>query len=119
MLGPLSRGIKWMSHAGRVLHVIGLNLLQYLGAVCLGLMFGIWVLTLHLPRVLGIYGIPGAPQNPNEWSSLFIATAFWGGLWALASNQKGSREDIRETTQALLAIDDQKSLPPVGTGTSS
>ena len=65
---------------------IGLNRLQYWGAACLGLMYGIWVFTLHLPRVLGLYGIPGAPHNPNEWSSLFIAVALWGGPWALASN---------------------------------
>jgi hypothetical protein len=50
-------------------------------------MFGIWVVTLHLPRVLGLYAIPGAPTDPNEWSSLFIATALWGGLWALARVQ--------------------------------
>jgi uncharacterized membrane protein len=63
---------------------IALNLLLRWGAACLGLMFGIWVVTLHLPRVLGLYGIPGAPHNPNEYSSLFIAVALWGGLWALA-----------------------------------
>ena len=62
---------------------IGLNVLRRWGAAGLGLMFGIWVVTLHLPRVLGLYGIPGAPRNPNEWSSLLIATALWGGLWAL------------------------------------
>jgi hypothetical protein len=44
------------------------------------------VATLHLPRVLGLYGIPGAPHDPDEWSSLFIAVALWGGLWALARN---------------------------------
>jgi uncharacterized membrane protein len=65
---------------------IGLNMLQRWGAAGLGLMFAIWVFTLHLPRVLGLYGIPGAPHNPNEWSSLFIAIAMWGGLWALADN---------------------------------
>lgn len=54
------------------------------GAALLGLMFAIWVVTLHLPRVLGLYGIPGAPANPNEWSSLLIALGLWGGLWALA-----------------------------------
>jgi uncharacterized membrane protein len=63
---------------------IGLDLLQRLGAAGLGLMFGIWVVTLHLPRVLGLYAIPGAPHNPEEWSSLLIAIALWGGLWALA-----------------------------------
>jgi len=63
---------------------IGFNVLQRWGAAGIGLMFGIWVVTLHLPRVLGLYGIPGAPRNPNEWSSLFIAVALWGGFWALA-----------------------------------
>jgi hypothetical protein len=62
---------------------IGLNFLQPWGAAGIGLMFAIWVFTLHLPRVLGLYGIPGAPQNPNEWSSLFIAVALWGGSWAV------------------------------------
>ena len=63
---------------------IGLNSLQRWGAACIGLMFGIWVVTLHLPRVLGLYAVPGAPRDPNEWSSLFIAIALWGGSWALA-----------------------------------
>jgi uncharacterized membrane protein len=67
---------------------IALNLLLRWGAFGLGLMFGIWVLTLHMPRVLGLYGIPGAPHNPNEWSSLFIAVALWGGLWAIARSER-------------------------------
>jgi len=62
---------------------IGLNFLQRWGAAGVGLMFGIWVVTLHLPRVLGLYAIPGALRDPDEWSSLFIAMALWGGLWAL------------------------------------
>lgn len=66
---------------------IGLNFLQRWGATGIGLMFAIWVFTLHLPRVLGLYGIPGAPRNPNEWSSLFIAVALWGGSWALARGE--------------------------------
>jgi uncharacterized membrane protein len=66
---------------------IGLNFWQRSGAAGVGLMFGIWVVTLHVPRVLGLYAIPGAPTDPNEWSSLFIATALWGGLWALARVQ--------------------------------
>ena len=63
---------------------IALNLLSRWATALLGLMFGIWVVTLHLPRVLGFYGIPGAPRSPDEWSSLFIAVALWGGLWALS-----------------------------------
>jgi hypothetical protein len=66
---------------------IAFDVLLRWGAASLGLMFGIWVITLHLPRVLGLYGVPGAPHNPNEWSSLFIAVALWGGLWALARRQ--------------------------------
>jgi uncharacterized membrane protein len=66
---------------------IGLNFLQRWGAAGTGLMFGIWVVTLHLPRVLGLYGIPGAPRNPNEWSSLLIALGLWGGLWAIVGDQ--------------------------------
>jgi uncharacterized membrane protein len=63
---------------------IALNVLPRWGAACLGLMFAIWVFTLHLPRVLfGLYGGKG-PHNPDEWSSLFIAIALWGGSWALA-----------------------------------
>ena len=63
---------------------IAVNFLQRWAAFGNGLMFGIWVVTLHLPRVLGIYGIPGAPHNPNEWSSMLIALGMWGGLWAIA-----------------------------------
>jgi uncharacterized membrane protein len=70
---------------------IGLNTLQRWSMACLGLVFGIWVVTLHLPRVLGLYAIPGAPHNPNEWSSLFIAVAMWGGSWALAVDSASPR----------------------------
>ncbi len=80
--------VFWVAFFGMALIAagisIGLNVLSRWGSALLGLMFGIWVVTLHLPRVLGLYGIPNAPHNPNEWSSLFIATALWGGLWALS-----------------------------------
>src|ERR1700719_4731898 len=62
---------------------IGLNLMHRWGAAATGLMFGIWVVTLHLPRVLVLYAIPGAPHSANEWSSLLIALGLWGGLWAI------------------------------------
>ena len=54
------------------------------GAACIGLMFAIWVFTLHIPLALGLYVIPGRSNVPSHWSSLFIATALWGGTWALA-----------------------------------
>jgi hypothetical protein len=65
---------------------IGLDLLLRWGSAGVGLMFAIWVFTLHGPRVLGLYGIPGAPRSAAEWSSLFIAVSLGGGLWALTRN---------------------------------
>jgi len=55
------------------------------GWIAIGTMFAVWVITLHLPRVLGLYGIPGAPRSPDEWSSLFIAVGLWGGPWDVAN----------------------------------
>jgi hypothetical protein len=63
---------------------IALNFLARWSYAGIALMFGIWVVTLHIPRVLGLYGIPGAPRDPSEWSSLFIAISLWGGPWSLA-----------------------------------
>jgi uncharacterized membrane protein len=85
----------WVELFGAVFIVSGLSVaIDYLrrpGLAGLGLMFAIWVLTLHLPRVLGLYGVPGAPRDPNEWSSFFIAVALWGGPWALACATTKSR----------------------------
>ena len=82
--------VFWVAFFGAVFIAaglaIGLNYSERAGAAGLGLMFAIWVFTLHLPRVLGLYGIPGAPTSPDEWSSLFIAVALWGGPWALAGS---------------------------------
>jgi hypothetical protein len=67
---------------------VGLNLLPRWGAACFGLMFAIWVVTLHLPRTLfRLYGGAGT-RSPAELSSLFIAIALWGGSWALASHTR-------------------------------
>jgi hypothetical protein len=71
---------------------IALDFLLRSSAACIGLMFAIWVFTLHLPRTLfGLYG-GGGPKNPDEWSSLFIAIALWGGSWTLARNWRASQE---------------------------
>ena len=71
---------------------IAFNLFHRLGAACIGLMFAVWVITLHLPRVLGLYPIPGASGDPNEWSSLFIAAALWGGFWAYSNVLKPDKK---------------------------
>ncbi len=70
---------------------MGFNIMWRWGAFCIGLVFAIWVFTLHLPRTLfGLYGGSG-PHAPDEWSSLFIAVALWGGSWALARSQQNTR----------------------------
>ncbi len=49
-----------------------------LSATCLGTMFLLWVLVLHLPRVAA------SPHNGNEWTSAFVALAMSGGAFLLA-----------------------------------
>jgi uncharacterized membrane protein len=60
--------------------------LAKLAGFLLGVMFGLWFVLLHLPRVLGLLAVPGkiAPRDPNEWSSAFIALAMCGGSWICA-----------------------------------
>ncbi len=60
--------------------------LAKLAGFMLGVMFGLWLVLLHAPRVLGILPVPGkiAPRDPNEWSSAFIALAMCGGSWICA-----------------------------------
>jgi hypothetical protein len=82
--------VFWIAFFGAGFVAAGLslafNFLPDWGAASIGLMYVIWVVTLHLPRTtLGLYG-GGGPRAPDEWSSLFIAIALWGGSWALASN---------------------------------
>lgn len=70
---------------------IGLGILERWSWIGIGLMFAIWVITLHLPRTLGLYNIPGAITDPAEWSSLFIAIGLSGGPWAIAAILKPVR----------------------------
>jgi uncharacterized membrane protein YphA (DoxX/SURF4 family) len=53
------------------------------GAFLLGIMFAIWVLILHSPRVV-ISVRSHDPNVQNEWSSAFIALAMCGGCWICA-----------------------------------
>lgn len=78
---------------------IAFRVLQPWGAAGLGLMFGIWVLTLHLPRVLGFLG-GGGPRDPDEWSSLLIAMALWGGPWGSIPSSR----TLREKTAKLVSL---------------
>jgi uncharacterized membrane protein len=49
-----------------------------LAATMLGIMFGSWVLIVHVPRVLA------SPHNQQEWTSLCVAIALCGGAWLMA-----------------------------------
>jgi hypothetical protein len=60
-----------------------------LGTTLLGVMFFLWVLMLHAPRVAS------APQNGNEWTSAFVALAMGGG--ALILGAAASRENHEQT----------------------
>ena len=53
-----------------------------LSAILLGLMFFLWVLIVHLPRVAA------ATHNGNEWTSLFVALAMSGGALLVAGSVK-------------------------------
>lgn len=48
----------------------------------LGVMFLLWFVLLHSPRVAA------DPHNPDEWSSAFIALAMCGGSWIVATHAK-------------------------------
>ncbi len=80
--------VFWVAFFGAVFIVagvgIGLGRFERWSWVAIGLMFAVWVVTLHVPRTMGWLGIPGAITDPDEWSSLFIAVGLWGGPWAVA-----------------------------------
>jgi len=58
---------------------IALKILGRLAATLLGLMFFLWVVILHAPRVYA------SLHNADEWSSLFVALAMAGASFLVAS----------------------------------
>ena len=58
---------------------IALKILGRLAATALGMMFFLWVVILHAPRVYA------SLHNADEWSSLFVALAMAGSSFLLAS----------------------------------
>ena len=58
---------------------IALKILGRLAATLLGLMFFLWVVTLHAPRVYA------SLHNGDEWSSLFVALAIAGASFLVAA----------------------------------
>src|SRR5436305_7195708 len=67
--------------------------LQRWAALGMGLMVALWLVTIHLPPVLNYLRTPGAPQDPDQWSDVFIVAALWGGSWALARDLR-NRKDL-------------------------
>jgi uncharacterized membrane protein YphA (DoxX/SURF4 family) len=66
----------WIYFTGTAMMAAGLaiatGVLARLAGICLGIMFVLWFLTLHLPRVLA------AIHNQDEITSMFVALAFGG-----------------------------------------
>src|SRR4029077_16850247 len=74
--------------------------LQRWAALGVGLMFALWTVTIHLPPVLHFLRTPGASQDPDKWSDVFIVVALWGGFWGLVGDlrrkkmEKGSAQKV-------------------------
>ena len=91
---------------------IGFDLLLRWGAAGIGLMFAIWVFTLHLPRTLFGFSGGAGPHSRDEWSSSFIAIALWGGCWALAGARVAAHGRISAgptTTAPKMSADARRS----------
>jgi uncharacterized membrane protein len=68
-------GVAFFAAAAGILY----HLLARAAATMLGVMFFLFVLLLHIPRIIG------NSTNGNEWTSGFVALAMCGGAWILAS----------------------------------
>ena len=73
----------WVYLTGTGMIVAGLSIatgiLAPLASRGLGMMFLLWLLLLHAPRVAA------SPRNGDEWTSAFVALAVSGGSFLLAS----------------------------------
>src|SRR6266849_422713 len=74
----------WVYLTGTGLIVAGLSIatgiLAPLASIGLGIMFLLWFLLLHTPRVAA------SPRDGDEWTSAFVALAVSGGSFLLASS---------------------------------
>jgi uncharacterized membrane protein YphA (DoxX/SURF4 family) len=78
-------GLFWAYFTGMAFIAAGICIaINWMGnwaAVMLGVMFLLWFLVLHLPRVMSY----PRSQDPAEWSSAFIALGLCGGSWIAAT----------------------------------
>jgi uncharacterized membrane protein len=68
-------GVAFLAAAAGILY----KLMARPAATMLGVMFFLFVLLLHIPRIVT------NSSNGNEWTSGFVALAMCGGAWVLAS----------------------------------
>jgi hypothetical protein len=75
----------WAIATGIALITAGASLLSgrhaRLAAILTTVMFGSWVVLLHVPRVI-------ERRHADEWTSMFIATAMCGGAWLIAGTRR-------------------------------
>jgi uncharacterized membrane protein len=83
--------IVWVYLAGAGMIAVGLAMLtrqlERLAAICLGLMFLLWVIVLHAPRVFAAT----AGHRGDEFTSLFVALAFSGASFIIAARASKAR----------------------------
>jgi len=77
---PVRMPLAWFTGAAMIAAALAIasGVQAKLAARLTGLMFVIWFLILHLPRVFH------TPRNENEWTSAFVALAVGGGALVLA-----------------------------------
>ena len=77
-------GLFWAYFTGIAFIAAGVSIatewMARWAATLLGIMFALWFLLLHVPRLAN----RALTHDPNEWSSAFIALAMWGGCWIIA-----------------------------------
>jgi hypothetical protein len=76
----------WTYLTGTALVMSGISIairrLDWLAGFLLGVMFLLWVVLLHTPRVVADL------HNADEWSSAFIALGMCGGSWIVTSHTR-------------------------------
>lgn len=89
----------WVYFTGIGFIVAGLSvatgILAPLASMGLGLMFLLWFLLLHAPRVAA------SPRNGNEWTSAFVALAISGGSYLLATTFSKASAQAPDSTRAV------------------
>jgi len=74
----------WAYFTGAALIAAGVSIatgrMAYWGAAALGIMFLLWFVLLHAPRIMSY----PRSHDPDEWSSAFIALGMCGASWICA-----------------------------------